>query len=333
MHSHMRVAYLVLAHANPRHFARLVRALQTSRARMFVHIDAKSDLRLFAQSSTSPGFVRFSSNRVDARWGSFSLVQASLNLLTEALQGHDEFDYFVLLSGADYPLRSARYIEAFLEEHRGMQFMNLVKLPCIELNKPMSRLTTYRFEHSPRSGGLMLAKVGKFLNRGHRMPTITRDPRPHLGDLSPFAGSQWWALTRDACEHVVAFVRERPRAMRFFRNVIVPDELVFHTILGNSPFRRMIRRGITYTDWREGESSPSLIGVKHVLQFEAVNQVRGSGLYGEGELLFARKFTDDTEAVVRRIDRMIAQKEAPRGIGHTSLQQHRAQRTGEGGGG
>src|SRR5262249_59211657 len=139
VHSHMRVAYLVLAHANPRHFARLVRALQTSRARMFVHIDAKSDLRLFAQSSTSRGFVRFSSNRVDARWGSFSLVQASLNLLTEAHHGLDEIDYFVLLSGADYPLRSARYIKAFLEEHRGMQFMNLVKLPCIELNESMSR--------------------------------------------------------------------------------------------------------------------------------------------------------------------------------------------------
>src|SRR5262249_56353425 len=116
-----------------------------------------------------------------------------LKLVSEGLEGEDDFDYFVLLSGATYPLRSARYIEAFLEEHRGMQFMNLVKLPCIELNKPMSRLTTYRFEHSPRSGGLMLAKVGKFLNRGHRMPTITRDPRPHLGDLSPFAGSQWWA--------------------------------------------------------------------------------------------------------------------------------------------
>src|SRR5262249_61689867 len=38
VHSHMRVAYLALAHANPRPFARLVRALQTSRARMFVHI-------------------------------------------------------------------------------------------------------------------------------------------------------------------------------------------------------------------------------------------------------------------------------------------------------
>lgn len=305
----MRVAYLVLAHANPRHFARLVRALETSSARVFAHIDAKSDLRLFAQSSTPPGFVRFSTNRVHARWGAFSLFQASLNLLTEALQDHDEFDYFVLLSGADYPLRSARYVEAFLEKHSGMQFLNLVTLPCIELNKPMSRLTTYRFERSPRSRGLMLDKVGQLLNRCHLMPTITRDPRRHLGDLSPFGGSQWWALTRNACEHVVAFVRERTRVMRFFRNVVIPDELVVHTILGNSPFRRMIRRGITYTDWREGESSPSLIDMKHVLQFEAVNEVRGSGLYGEGELLFARKFTDASEAVVNRIDRMIARKE------------------------
>src|SRR5262245_32769298 len=172
----MRVAYLVLAHANPRHFAHLIGAVETSRSRVFAHIDAKSDLRPFAQSSIPRGFVRFSTNRVDARWGGFSLFQASLNLLTDALQGHDQFDYFVLLSGADYPLRSAQYIEAFLEEHSGMQFMNLVKLPCLELNKPMSRLTTYRFEHSSQSGGLTLANVGKLLNRCHLMPTITRDP-------------------------------------------------------------------------------------------------------------------------------------------------------------
>jgi hypothetical protein len=306
---HMRVAYLVLAHANPRHFARLVGALKTSGACVFAHIDAKSDLRPFAPSSLSPGFVRFSTNRVDARWGGFSLFQASLNLLTEALQSHDKFEYFLLLSGADYPLRSARYIDAFLEQHNGMQFMNLVKLPCIELNKPMSRLTTYRFEHSSLPGRLMVTKVGRLLSRGHLLPTITRDPVRHLGDLTPFAGSQWWALTRDACEHVVAFVHARPRVMRFFRHVIVPDELVFQTILGNSPFRGMIRRGVTYTDWADGGSSPCLIDMQHVRQFETVNEVRGSGPYGEGELLFARKFTDASEAVVQRIDRMIARKE------------------------
>ena len=97
--------------------------------------------------------------------------------------------------------------------------------------------------------------------------------------------------------------------MRFFRNVIVPDELVFQTILGNSPFRGMIRRGITYTDRGEGESSPRLIDMNHVREFEAVNEVRGSGPYGEGELLFARKFTDASQALVQRIDRMIARKE------------------------
>ena len=97
--------------------------------------------------------------------------------------------------------------------------------------------------------------------------------------------------------------------MRFFRNVIVPDELVFQTILGNSPFRGMIRRGITYTDTGEGESSPCLIDMNHVREFEAVNEVRGSGPYGEGELLFARKFTDASQALVQRIDRMIARKE------------------------
>jgi Core-2/I-Branching enzyme len=306
----MRVAYLVLAHANPRHFARLVRALETSSSSIFAHIDTKSDLQLFAQSSISNGLVRFCRNRVDVRWGEFSPVQASLNLLAEALQSYDKFEYFVLLSGTDYPLRSARYIDAFLEHHNGMQFLNLARLPCVELNKPMSRLTTYRFESSSLPGGLLVAKFGRLLGRWHLLPTITRDPGRHLGDLSPFCGSQWWALTRDACEHVLGFVRDRPRVMRFFRNVVDPDELVFHTILGNSPFRRRIHRGITYTDWSEGSSSPSIIDSKHVLQFEAVDEVRGSGPYGEGELLFARKFTDASEAVVRRIDRMIARKES-----------------------
>jgi len=310
--THMRVAYLVLAHANPRHFARLVGALETPTACVFAHIDAKADLRLFAESCKSSGSVRFCTNRVDVRWGEFSLLQASLDLLIEALRSHDNFEYFVLLSGADYPLRSAQYIKAFLERHSGTQFMNLVKLPCIELNKPMSRLITYRFQYSLLPGGLMLAKVDRLLRRWQLLPRLTRDPVQHLGDLIPFAGSQWWALTRDAGEYVIAFVRDRPRVMQYFRNVIIPDELAIHTILGNSPFRARIRRGLTYTDWSEGGESPSLIDMRHVLRFEAVNEVRGSGPYGEGELLFARKFTDASEAVVHRIDRMIARKERAR---------------------
>jgi len=68
-----------------------------------------------------------------------------------------------------------------------------------------------------------------------------RDHRKCLGVLEPYSGSNWWALTREASRYIIEFVQSNESLPRFFRNTCCPDEMFFHTIFGNPPFRSRVR--------------------------------------------------------------------------------------------
>jgi hypothetical protein len=72
------IAVLVLAHANPGVFERLVRALSHPSIAIFCHIDAKADLAAFRTPSCAG--VVFLEERVDINWGGYSMIEAELAL-------------------------------------------------------------------------------------------------------------------------------------------------------------------------------------------------------------------------------------------------------------
>jgi hypothetical protein len=52
-----------------------------------------------------------------------------------------------------------------------------------------------------------------------------------------------------------------------------------------------------------------MINEGHLAFFEAQDRVCVEDMHGPGELLFARKFSDENLQLVQRVDKMIAQKE------------------------
>ena len=62
-------------------------------------------------------------NEVDVYWSHFSQVQCELFLLKEAVK-KDEFAYYHLLSGMDFPIKSQKYIHQFFEENAGKEFVD-----------------------------------------------------------------------------------------------------------------------------------------------------------------------------------------------------------------
>jgi hypothetical protein len=301
----VKIAYLILAHNNPKHLLRLIRALSSSSSSFFIHIDRKSSLDDFANINGDNVYV--SQERIPVYWGDFSQVEAILALLRIALTDPRRFDYFVLLSGTDYPLQSVSYIESFFERNKGKEFMNIVPMPCEAVGKPITRLTTYK----PRPGDptskiakfvrKLLVKIGAFQTE--------RDYKSHLRNLVPYAGSTWWALSRGACEYILSFVASEPRIVNFFKHTVCPDESFFQTILGNSPYKARIRRNLTYTDWSSGGSSPAYITEQHLGFFTSSSPIIMDDAYGVGEVLFARKFSDQAEDIVAQIDQLIRERE------------------------
>lgn len=236
-------------------------------------------------------------------WAEFSGVQAILLLIRQALQGPQDYDYLVLLSGSEYPIRTARYIHTFLEENRGLEFINIVKMPNGAAGKPIARINTLRIQSNRPSLRFAVRVMAKF-------GLAQRDYRKYLGSLEPYAGNTWWALTRDACQYILEFVDANKQVAEYFQNVFAPEEAFFHTILGNSPFRSRTRRNLVYEDWSEQGAHPAKINKQHIAFFEAQEKVEVNDVYGSGELLFARKFADDNMALLQVIDNMIRRKDS-----------------------
>ena len=296
-----KIAYLVFAYKNPQVLKRAIARLSLEDCAFFVHIDRKSSIEEF--SCIAGENIFFSKQRITVYWAEFSGVDAILLLIQQALERSEHYDYFVLLSGSDYPLRSGRYIRTFLEEKNGLEFISMAKMPAP--GKPISRINTLRFtSESP---------IRRFAWRGlAKLGLAKRDYRKYLKGLEPYSGITWWALSRDACEYILQFMRSNPYVEKYFRHTHAPEESFFHTILGNSPLHSRIRGNLLYEDWPPSSThptGPAMIAAHHIAFFETREEVCVSDAYGHREVLFARKFSDDNLHFLDRIDAMIKLKE------------------------
>ncbi len=283
----VRIAYLLLVHGNPLHLTRLIDRLAFGENRCFVHIDAKSDALIFSALATRP--VEILPTRIAVHWGEFSIVEATLALLAAAMAHPARFDYFTLLSGVDYPVQSSRTIQDFFSHHAGTDFIDIIKMPSDEYGKPISRLTEYHH----RTGEA-------------RTTEESRDYRPVFGEFAPYGGGAWWSLTRESCEAILRFQETNPEIVAFYKNTHFPDEGFFQTIIANTA-ATPARRSLSYADWRQKLSSPAEISEQH-LEFLAQRHVVVNDEYGEGEILFARKFSDQRSKITDQLDVLIARK-------------------------
>jgi hypothetical protein len=295
----MKIAYLMQVHNNPQVQKRAIDALSADGCGFFIHVDAKSDIRQF--SGLSGENVTFVDPRIPVYWGEFSIVRATMRLMQMALDCPKGYDYFVFLQGSDYPLQSGTYIQRFFAKNRDLEFLSLVKMPAP--GYPMSRLEAFRYPSTKPLLRFATRALGK-------MGLAQRDYRRHLVGLDAYAGDASWSLSRNACRYIVNFATQNPQMEAFFQNTFsAPDEWFFHTILGNSQFRPRCRRGLCYRDYPVNLTHPALITEKHVLYFGSQKRVLVEDEWGQREVLFARKFSDQRLQVINRIDEMIKSKE------------------------
>lgn len=294
----MKIAYLILAHNNPGHLARLTRALTAANATIFIHIDKKADIRPFLKIAAEN--IHFTPKRVSVHWGDFSTTEAILLLINAAMAMPERYDYLVLTSGSDYPIRTPGQMQSYFLRNPGSEFINMVMMPSKAASKSLSWLTDYR----PRPGvkGKLIAQVRRVLVKSGIISRL-RDYKAYFGGLTPYAGSTWWALTHDACAYIQNFVARHRRIMRFYANTTLSDEMVFQTILGNSRFKENVRRNLTYTDWSLGGPHPSDIEMRHVDRIRSEKVLTANDVYGQGELFFVRKVRDPE--IVGQLERFL----------------------------
>lgn len=239
----MKIAFLNLCHCEPEIVARVAKKLtQNEDFDMFVHVDAKQDIAPFERALENIKRVTLLKNRVKVYWGGYNAIEATIQMLNQALASKREYDYFVVLQNLDYPIKSNREIEEFFEKHKGKEFIRGCK---IAKTKDWHYARKYRI-YNKRDDDFYLknkSKVLKILHDGLlaciSVKTILFDGviREKGQSLEMYYGTAQWAITRDCAKYIVDFERTHPKFNKIMRHVQFPDEEYFHTIVHNSEFK------------------------------------------------------------------------------------------------
>ncbi len=308
----MQINYIILAHDNPRQLFRLVQRLSGDQVRFYIHIDLKSDMDVFKSISQVSQQVTFIDRRENCIWGDISVVRATLNCLEQVISDR-RTGYVVLMSGQDYPIKSNEYIAGFFRKHYGTDYISMFSLPSANWKQErdgMNRVEYYKLNLSDQKFDVRMvppltdsrifkqfamARTERELAALNENLETLMKPRKKPSYIRKFyGGSQWWALPIETIRFIRTFLDTHPDYLDFHTYTFVPDELFFHTIIGNSPeLLTQTQDSVTYVDWvSNGPFRPATFDVSYYTE-----------LMGRKEL-FARKFDANVDSLI--LDRLEA---------------------------
>ncbi len=299
----MNIAYIISAYKLPEQLIRLVHRLQGDGASFFIHVDKKTPDELYRPAYRELSRfdnVFFLRSHV-CHWGDFGHVEATLKGIDRLFATHRLFDYVILLTGQDYPIKSNDDIARYLSDHNEAIFMGYFALPYSGWpNGGLDRLQRRHFHIAGKTIALPIKR--QFANGPIRMGVkclnAVLPERSIPGGLKPFCGLSYWMLPRSCIVYVRDFIKRNPGYVRFFRRVLIPDELFFHTIVLNSEFKHQVTgESMRLTEW----ASPDAGGPR-VLRKHDYDMLRRS------PCLFARKFDPTIDPdILDMLDQEIAE--------------------------
>jgi hypothetical protein len=288
----MKVAHLIMVHKNPEQVERLLTALAHEGVDCFLHLDRKADMREYAYLANRPN-VYFTPRRFLVHWASYRFTRAIVESVRDVLATGVAYDFINLLSGQDYPLKSASTIHRFLGRHIGQSFLSFEPEGTSWWRHAITRIERYHTTYFNFRGQY---RMQYWLN--HLLPK-RRFPLPYRLYGGP--NSSWWTMSREAANYLVQFLDDHSEVRRFSMFTWGSDEFLIATVLLNSPFQhRIVNENYRYIDWSGGGANPK------VLTNDDFHDLAHS------PMLYARKFDLTHDAsILDRIDRELLQEWQP----------------------
>jgi hypothetical protein len=294
------IVYLILAHDNPSQLKKLVLALDGPSVYFYIHVDGKVDQAPFQQKFKVYNNVNFVShnNRVSISWGDNSTVKCTLNLLHLVVKNNHS-GYCILLSNSDYPIKSNYEIRQYFEFKYGNSFISMTELQKNTLTY-IQRLTYYKFDLSKNRKDYVLIpsiweksfyslksliSILKILKRNQAAKLFKLVfKRKSASNITPFWGSQWWALPVEVVNEILLFCKSNQSFIDFHDDTLLSDEIFFHTILNHlheaGKINTIFDVRCTYMKFEENNSSPEILLAS---DFDDILKL-------PNRFLFARKF-------------------------------------------
>jgi hypothetical protein len=295
--------YCILAHKKPSQIQDLIALLDDNKSLFFIHLDKKVNQKEY-ENLTKNSSCHFIKNRVRCGWGTYSLVQATLNTMKEVesfmIEHYTHSKYhFIMLSSEDLPLKRNEAIHEFLKSNINTSFLNYWKLPY---NKwwggGLFRLENFYFFQYKKYPKLnyWTNRVIKKMHFSFLLPLNRFENR--FPNFQIYGSSQWMILTKDLLGFILEKSNKNIKFNSVFKYVLAPDELYFATLILNYNLQKqhvVCNKKTHLVCFNGAEASPRYL--------------EDGDLYSiEESLLFARKFDPEYNAkTIETLKKMINQ--------------------------
>lgn len=285
------VGFVLLTHNKPHQTIRLIGTLN----RMFdeppivCHHDfSKSEF----PKDTLPKNVSLVLPYLETGWAKFSVVEAMLQALQLMYKDKLSPDWFILLSGSDYPIKPAKQILHDLEEssydaHISHRLISYKNYPTKWEEECYKRYFSIK---------IPLPLSRRHINITH--PSLAGRFVPFSEDFRCYAGEHWFCANRKAAEYLIEFHNTKPALASYYRKLdryhISPDESYYQTIFCNAPHLKVYNNHWRYIDWSAKKFHPKTLMLEDLLKLQA------------SSAHFARKFDIDVDGrILDELDAII----------------------------
>ncbi len=257
----MKLGFIILAHQDLHRTGQLVRFLARNNCPVCLHIDQNAlpeEVKELESSLNHIENVVFT-KREKCGWGQFSIVQATLNAAEVLLKNHPDVTNVFLASGSCLPARPIKQLMAFLERHKGTDFIESFPVgdeKWVKGGLDQERFTLY-FPLSWRKHRFAFDRLVDV----QRLLKIKRTVPKHI---APHMGSQWWCLTKETLLKIVADPR-RQQNDRFFSKTWISDESYFQS-LAREHSNHIKSQSLTFATF-DSQGKPFLFYDDHLTEF------------------------------------------------------------------
>ena len=310
----MNQAILIMMHKNPEQVIRLVKYFPDDRCVCFIHVDKKCRINLkeFQKSlNTVNKRCIVLKDRISGQLANWSLAEISLVLIRAAYQYSQErqivFSYYRLLSGQDYPLRTFKEYESFLEDHYPQEFIGINHyeegIGHIQDKFSRWRFNGIRNDVAQNIRNQLLYKLAIVpihicevlwtKIKGTPYEKMCREGYIAAG------GPSWWNISDRLVAYIVEQIKGKNPVIDIVKFTATPEESVIQSLYANAPWYKKEKTS-NLTIGNYGRGTQKRTGHTYAWRCENISELL------ESDCFFARKFDIDVDSeILDRLDEII----------------------------
>lgn len=233
----------------------------------FIHWDKKYVKPILYASKSN---IHYISNPISVKWGSSSLIKATIMLMKKIENSPQSYDYIHLISSNDIPLMTKSYFKSFFTKKI---YVGFSKYSEDEYESILERVKFYYPDNIDFRKHPVVCNFCTLVNKALHINRLKK-----YSTLQIYKGSEWFSIKSSLIKDILDY-----KYLSSFFHGNCADEIFIPTILGSQNNNKISEniQSARYIDWNRGTPYIFTLKDKHELEIK-INTVYA----------FARKVID-----------------------------------------